>query len=149
MAKYTITRKCGHSEEMQIVGPEKDRPGKADWLATQSCAACRREQNHLSVDAWIEERGLVKLEGTEKQVSWANKIRKELVEEMERFVDLANASPEHPDSAYIIRAYKWTLIQSKAAWWIDRREQTGRSQLTKMIEHLKANDAKKEVTSAK
>ncbi|HLZ64413.1 MAG TPA: hypothetical protein VKR06_46390 [Ktedonosporobacter sp.] len=149
MAKYTITRKCGHSEEMQIGGPEKDRPGKADWLATQSCVACRRNQTRLSVDAWTEERGLVELEGTEKQVSWADKIRKELIEEMDRFLDLANASPEHPDSPYIIRAYKWALIQSKAAWWLDRREQTGRTQLTKMIEQLKANDAKKEAASAK
>lgn len=145
MAKYTITYKCEHDGEVNIVGPEKERPGKREWLATQLCPDCRRAAAALNLEAWIEARGLVTLDGTEKQVAWANKIRKELLEDMERFVDRANAAPENPEADYILRGYKWTCKQSKAVWWIDCRNNTGRTLLVAMIEALKANDAKQTI----
>ncbi len=142
MAKYEITHQCGHSEEVQIYGPEKERPGKREWMERQPCPECRRAAATLSIGAWTLARGLVTLDGTEKQVVWANKIRKELIEGVERFVDLAKAMPEDPEADYIFRAHRWILKQSKAAWWIDRRQHTGRTLLVSMIEALKANDAK-------
>ncbi len=141
MAKYTVTYKCEHYGEVQIVGPEKERGRKIEWLETQICPDCKREQARLGVDAWTQARGLVILQGTEKQIAWANKIRKEIAEEQEKIVADDEATDDELLS-YIIRAHKWALKQSKAAWWIDRRDNSGRSLMMSMIDELKAKDAK-------
>ena len=141
MAKYTITYKCEHEGEVNIVGPEKERPGKRSWLATQLCPDCRRIAYTLDVEAWTAKSGLVTLTGTEKQVAWANKIRKFMIEGMEEYVESANAHPEHPDADYILRGYKWTFQQANATWWIDRKNHTGRTLLKEMMSKLKTKDA--------
>lgn len=130
MAKYTIEHKCGHEKESNIVGPEKDRPRKKEWLASQVCPDCKREQTRLGVEAWTEARGLVELAGSEKQIAWALKVRKELLEEMDKYVDPSNESTE---MGYIIRAHELITRQSQAKWWIDRRQETGKSLLLKMF----------------
>lgn len=146
MAKYTIEHKCGHEREVNIVGPEKERPRKREWLASQVCPDCKREQTRLAVEAWTEARGLVELAGSEKQIAWALKIRKELLEEMDKYVYPMDESEE---MSYIIRAHKWASKQSQAKWWIDRRDKTGKSLLREMVARLKASDAQKEVPHAK
>lgn len=43
MAKHTIDHSCGHSHDYQLFGPTKDRDRKIEWLATQDCPRCRRD----------------------------------------------------------------------------------------------------------
>ena len=40
MAKYTIDHACGHSREVQLYGPGKERTRKLEWMAGQDCPQC-------------------------------------------------------------------------------------------------------------
>jgi len=44
MAKYSINNTCGHTYTYNITGAGRDRPGKARWLATQTCPRCRNSR---------------------------------------------------------------------------------------------------------
>lgn len=82
---------------------------------------------------------LATLTGSEKQVSWANQIRRETLESAGRFIadmDTAFKSAEEksgtpqPSKAYAIRdalrAYYQALeSQTSAAWWIENSALTG------------------------
>lgn len=41
MAKYQVVHSCGHSETVDISGPQKDRNRKAEWMSEQLCPECR------------------------------------------------------------------------------------------------------------
>jgi len=82
MAKYTIEHICGHSEDMQIYGPTRERQGKADWLASRDCAECyarklqaQRAEASAQAAAQSAAAGLPALTGSDKQVAWAESIR--------------------------------------------------------------------------
>ena len=43
MAKYTAEYSCGHSGEVQLYGPHKERERKLEWYKDRaSCPACYR-----------------------------------------------------------------------------------------------------------
>jgi hypothetical protein len=42
MAGYTITHRCGHTQEHQLFGPGKERDRKIEWLAGTVCSECYR-----------------------------------------------------------------------------------------------------------
>ena len=44
MAKYSINNTCGHTYVYNLTGAERDRPRKAQWLATQTCPRCRNSR---------------------------------------------------------------------------------------------------------
>jgi hypothetical protein len=85
------------------------------------------------VDAWTAAHGLIALQGSEKQVQWANRLRKEILEDMETYVDPASSDPL---IGYILRVHAFVLKQSEAPWWIDQQGHTGRSLLKQMVKQL-------------
>ncbi len=40
MAKYTVTRACGHSEQVDLFGTTSERERKMSWMRKTDCAAC-------------------------------------------------------------------------------------------------------------
>ncbi|WP_070017076.1 hypothetical protein [Streptomyces nanshensis] len=91
MAQQRITFACGHIKTVQLSGPARQRESRARWLAESECLTCRNAQQDRE-RAEASERnaaanraaGLPELEGSPKQVAWAETIRAEMLDEMAR-----------------------------------------------------------------
>lgn len=94
MAKYDVTYSCGHEGTIGVFGPEKDRQWKVDRISEGLCPECakkereeqRRKENEEAAKI-AAEKGYVELEGTEKQVKWANSIRESYVKLIQSSLD--------------------------------------------------------------
>ena len=78
MAKYTVLHACGHDQTHQLFGPHRDRDRKIQWLETTLCSDCWKQSQQESAKDATNELRLPQLEGSEKQVAWAERIRIEL-----------------------------------------------------------------------
>ena len=116
MAKYTITYKCGHTEEMQLFGKMNDRDRKIAWYATQDCPECK-----AAARAAAKERGLVELQGTAKQVVWAEQIRDKFLELSEQIKKQLETKAEDPRVLELFAVLDDAKRNSKASFWIDNR----------------------------
>ena len=117
MAKYTITYKCGHTEEMQLFGKMNDRDRKIAWYATQDCPECKA----AAARAAAKERGLVELEGTAKQIVWAEQIREKFLELSEQIKKQLETKAEDPRVLELFAVLDDAENNSKASFWIDNR----------------------------
>ena len=79
MAKYNVTHSCGHEHEYKLFGKTRERDGKMAWLARQECPECRRKAAEEAAKVATEGMELPELEGSEKQVKWANTIRGQFI----------------------------------------------------------------------
>ena len=90
MAKYNITFSCGHTATISLFGKESDRQRKIAWYEENGiCPECYKkkiaaERQAAADEAEVaaKEMGLPELEGSEKQVAWANTIRGSIVKEV-------------------------------------------------------------------
>lgn len=116
MAKYSVTYNCGHKDIVQIYGPSKDRDRKADWYRTKLCPDCYKAEQAAKAEETSKEYGLVELDGTEKQVAWAKKIRASFIEE---------TLPRIPDGELGKTAQECLVASinemANSKWWIDNR----------------------------
>lgn len=122
LAKYDVTYSCGHSEEVQLVGPMQKRETKLNWYRTEAvCPACYRAQRQAELQQEIETiRGdYAELHGSEKQIAWASEIRLEFVKDLDGLVK-KNTPVQDQD---IIRRILRTIVNShpESKWWIDNR----------------------------
>lgn len=105
-----VIHSCGHTEQHMIYGhfaAESDR--KAHALARRSCTPCYQAHKEAAAEAASASLGdqvLPPLTGSEKQVSWAEKIR------VEQLAKLRKADPD--------AVSRFTAI-IEAKWWIDNR----------------------------
>lgn len=78
MAKYSIVHTCGHEETVQIYGTNVhgERTRKAEWLESKPCRNCEREALREDMLA-----GAAELNGSDKQVAWANDLRDKAIKE--------------------------------------------------------------------
>ena len=118
MAKYTITYKCGHTEEMQLFGKMNDRDRKIAWYATQDCPECKA----AAARAAAKERGLVELEGTAKQIVWAEQIRAKFLELSEQIKKQLETKAEDHRVLELFAVLDDAKNNSKASFWIDNRD---------------------------
>ena len=52
MAKYGVTYSCGHTGEVQLYGPHRERERKLDWLACKGlCSECYKQSKRAEADA--------------------------------------------------------------------------------------------------
>lgn len=163
MAKYTVTRACGHVETIALIGKHKDREWRLENVEPQKlCSECwkadlerKREEETQKAIEEAQESGLPALEGTEKQIAWAERIRIKMLDELDVMVTKAS---ENRDA--ILKEYKITLedidaavrsIQAKtsASWWIDHRDLPTYSLAELLIKEIKAvTKASKPLNSA-
>jgi len=91
MAKYNVTYSCGHTETIQLYGNIEDRERKIKWLSENGlCPDCYKKQKAAERAVAIEfiktECGILPtLEGSEKQVAWAEDIRLNWLLEAKQF----------------------------------------------------------------
>ena len=91
MAWYYGTYSCGHEGRTNVIGPTKNRQWIADKRFEDLCPECKeqfileeREKKNKKAMELAEKMELPSLEGTEKQVAWANTLRQKFIEKMEK-----------------------------------------------------------------
>lgn len=157
MAKYTVTRSCGHDEIVNLIGKLKDRQWRLENVEPyRLCYECwqeqaereRRKQNEEATLA-NREAGLPALQGTEKQISWAETIRKKFADEgdtelqkvleMATRQELAGEDLERFEGQFPLYqdAYRHILMDhTNAAWWIDNRHMSARRLISNAVAKL-------------
>lgn len=139
MAKYSITRSCGHDDVVQIFGTNRngERDRREKWEASKPCDDCAKASreaahkaaNEVSQQA-AEKLALPDLLGSEKQVSWATTIRHNLLVKKAEVIEANIASHAAiPERAALAAKNKIDFeaavaeltAQTSASWWIDNR----------------------------
>lgn len=125
MGKYLVKYACGHEQEVELFGPIKQRQWRLEHMADELCPECERKREAAKLAKDAEDNELPALNGSEKQVTWAMKIRHDMlksINELSKNVEKheRNAS-EHPElvNDFVerrIEALKKTM--SKAAMYI-------------------------------
>ena len=136
MAKYYVKYSCGHEGEIQLFGRQEDRYRKISWLEAEGiCPECykrhqeeQRAAEHAESLKTIAECGynLPALEGSTKQIAWAETIRGKAV------VWFLGHHPEELMDKYRPALDK-TIFNSSAKWWIDNREWTIKELIVKAV----------------
>ncbi|MCG8971847.1 hypothetical protein [Streptomyces sp. CL12-4] len=124
MAKYTVTRKCGHDERVDLIGPHRKREQTLEWMEGGDCYACveaQREKENAESAAAAKVAGWPVLTGTERQVAWAETLRVNAVEELRG--GAAWWSEKYPEAPGDPLPFIETAILAveSASWWIDNR----------------------------
>jgi hypothetical protein len=127
MAKYEITRACGHIEAVDITGPNTrgQRDHQARREAQRTCGECR-QAGQAAVNAEsarvATETELPTLTGSERQVAWAQTIR------LAGLVDIADSATRllgarYPTAVDTLTSIctRLALAHTDAAWWIEHR----------------------------
>lgn len=121
MAKYEVTHACGHVDTHNLIGPRRSREWKLSRLEEEFCRDCAlEEQRRKNEEAAEANRAdeLPPLEGTEKQVLWAESIRREALNGLARFID----HKKYGDA--IGQLIERLSAEIRASWWIDHRGMT-------------------------
>lgn len=122
MAWYEMEYRCGHSERVQLYGPRRDRERTLEWAKEhKDCPECYKERMEKERDErnarsaqLATEIGFTPLNGTPKQIAWANAIRQQHYEE------LCSYAKPHPEHGYKLLAQAFSL-ETSAQWWIENR----------------------------
>lgn len=139
MAWYYENYSCGHEGRINIIGPTKDRQWKADrHFDNNLCEECKKEkikqENENSKQKSLELE-LPELEGTEKQVDWANTIRLEILDKIK------------DSDVYDFIA----MNETKASFWIDNRnidiEKYYKDNLDKKVKQLEDKEKIEEINA--
>lgn len=155
MAKYNVTYACGHDQIIDMVG--KDREWRLERESQKLCPACwyeerQKQQAQASAKAAEEaqEAGLPALQGTEKQVAWAETLRKVAIKKV---TDLLLRFEERQEQSETkrrkreIQEFKDCLasfrLRTEAKWWIDNRDPDNFLHLI-TTEAVRYNSAKEE-----
>lgn len=135
MSKFQITRACGHDEWVQIYGPNKDRDWKAQAESRRLCRDCyeaelkakraaeavaRIEAAKAAADE-AEAGNLPTLTGSEKQITWAETIRKT---HHDSLVAAAARAITPGIKALFDEEIGRYMAESSAHAWIERRHET-------------------------
>lgn len=153
MAHYDISHTCGHDERIELFGPTRDRESRIEWLQGRPCTECRRKEREAEAEARRDREAAMiveklgddaaealnaisdascTLEGSAKQVAWAEDIRAKCITEIiDRLHNLVARIPGKvtaqlsADFAVRCRAFASVIAdETSAAWWIDNRDDT-------------------------
>lgn len=138
MAKYNVIFSCGHEGSLNLIGPRKTR----EWRIKQAeesglCPDCyakymqeKRERENKEAEQQAKEMELPQLEGSEKQVAWAIKLRNKFIE---RITEVAETKEKtyfeaHQKHSKKAERYLKTLdhilrTQTSAVFYIDNRNE--------------------------
>lgn len=113
MAKYFGTFSCGHEGYVNVIGPGKDRQWKIDRAFSNMCDECYKkhleeERNRKNEEALekAKDMDLPSLEGTEKQVAWANTLRQEFIDKFENCIDYIKSGENAMQRTKIRKMFK-------------------------------------------
>ena len=108
--KYEVTYSCGHVGAVQIYGTAAEREKKI------ACYKKARQEEAATAAKQAKADGLPALTGSEKQIRWAESIRKEKMATAREW--LARYPGEQAD-----KCLAWYGGHASASWWIDHRDE--------------------------
>jgi hypothetical protein len=137
MAKYKVECTSGISEDcegtfkVQLYGSHDDREWKLenyDWMC-DACKEAEREQKNAAAAKRNAERGLPDLEGSEKQIGWAESIRDEKIQDLDELEEeLRGMAPDEEDrrvvKGLLLEELSKVRSETDAGWWIDHRDRS-------------------------
>lgn len=128
MSYYDITYKCGHEDRVQIYGTNShgERERKAEWYSTIICPECKRkarDAENTDNAEWNSANGCAQLNGSAKQIAWAETIRAKAIKGLTKLIETKRESgaPEEAINGGL-RILCEMKSQTEASWWIDNRE---------------------------
>ncbi len=150
-AKYDVTYKCGHSGTVDLIGKIKDRESKLSWYQnTASCPDCYKKEIEKQNEQKNRSFDLPPLKGSEKQISWGNKIRLEMIEPIlkgnEAQIRMIRSSTKQDEDTkkavidFFNQVIEWIKNQDKASWWIDRRMKAWKDIVNEAFEFAKKHN---------
>lgn len=117
MAQYTITYKCGHNATVNLFGKVDDRKNKIAWMEKGLCKECYIKAQNAEIKE--ADSHFKPLSGSEKQITWAMRIRKEFTDKI--FATI----PDTEDGNLVKNVFNQTLDDDRlltAKFWIDNRD---------------------------
>ena len=132
---WSVEHGCGHCEDHDLSAKgASQRAGYARWLATKDCSSCWRATRDAEVaaerDQWLAERraaelaetqqwethaDMAALEGSDKAVEWARRVRYQLLCAAYEALGLSG-------EAFAERIEAPARHITSASWWIDQRD---------------------------
>jgi hypothetical protein len=89
MASINGTYICGHNGVIRFQGSaSKNEWRKKDF--DYLCFECQKKEDNEKAEKFTKENNLIELEGTEKQIAWANTLRHELLTKFDKKIKQTN-----------------------------------------------------------
>ena len=165
MAHYDITHTCGHDERIELFGKTSERERRIEWLQERPCTECWKKEREAEAEArknkeaaMIVERlgndaaeavnalfnASCTLEGSAKQVAWAEDIRAEsIAHALDLLRDLVSRLPgeatAQQSAAIAARCNALVSVianKTAAAWWIDNRDDIDEAVVREAVKSL-------------
>lgn len=137
MAQYNVTHSCGHDQAHQLYGKNIERESKIEWFQTTPCTECwKKEQQskkqkeieiaHKQTNEYLSTHSLPELNGSEKQIKWANDLRVAIISDYDKIkkVILSKNNDDPLIPTLLVRFETELLSHTSAKWWIDNRDQS-------------------------
>ena len=120
MAWYNGTFSCGHEGRVNVIGKIKDRQWKIDRAFNNMCPECyqkwlQEEHERKNKEALEEakEMDLPELTGTEKQVAWANTLRKNFIDTVEKRIENLKEKRKPKKAKRYLETLDYILLSKK------------------------------------
>lgn len=119
MAWHKIEHVCGHTVERDIGGwrgrNRESREGLIGWLQSLPCMDCVHAEESARDKALSKAEGLPPLTGSEKQIAWAETLRRKILGDSFLKRDTLNELG--------VRIRDAMERKTEARWWIDNRHE--------------------------
>lgn len=123
--KYQVTFACGHEGRVDLFGKNSEREYRLERLAREicpECAAAQRVKKEEEAVAAAKASGLPELEGSEKQVAWATRIRQNAINEFAGWGDEDfEVFDNNKTKDQVKELFEAALKQTRATFWINNR----------------------------
>lgn len=134
MAKYDVRRSCGHVEECKLFGKIEERKRRIARMETSPCKECVRashEDENVAAATANSAAGLPTLNGSDKQIAWAEQIRQRAVTAFAEAQSVIEAAAPDADSRQraldtLATIRTRTMGTTDAGIWIDIRDRVNR-----------------------
>ena len=137
---WTIVKcnECGEEYRVEMYGPHRNRQWKVEnWKGyCDDCKKTFKEQKE-------KENGFIQLEGSVKQISWAETLRIKRINFIKLLIGEALNENNIEFAEWLRTKIEDTKIQKNASWFIDRRE-NGKSAFIKGYENFLAKQKAEE-----
>lgn len=132
MAKATATctcRKCGNTfYRYTTKASRREADSWVEWAERTiticpDCENAEREERASELSAQAAEAGMPELEGSAKQIAWAEDIREKFISETGRAIEIYKKHESAKHKAGVIEATRAYILKnmSSAHWWIEHR----------------------------
>ena len=131
---WPIHHQCGHDQDHDLSEKRaSERAGFARWLASRDCAECWRMSREAKetrasqaqftersghrahrITLWERRSRMPRLEGSDKAIEWARRVRFDLLTAAYACVDTENG--------FVVSVEEPAKSITSASWWIDQRD---------------------------